>query len=54
MKKRKLVDSGEQLNKDWDKVTVKIMETYEKEFKHFPSAIDLVVSDGSQKIEIHL
>jgi len=46
-------DSGEQINKDWDKVIMKIMETYEKEFNHYPNAIDLVVSDGCHRIEIH-
>lgn len=47
-------DSGEQLNKDWDQVTIKIMEAYKKEFSHYPNSIDLVVNDGCQYIKIHL
>ncbi|GEO59329.1 hypothetical protein [Companilactobacillus bobalius] len=52
--KKELIDSSKEFNDDWDKVSQYIMKTYEKEFHHFPNSIDLVVSDGSQRIEIHL
>lgn len=45
---------NKEFNNDWNKVSQYIIEAFQKEFNHSPNAIDLVVSDGSQKIEIHL
>jgi len=46
--------NNKEINDRWDKVSQCIMEAYREQFNHFPTSIDLLVSDGSLKIETHL